>query len=194
MYPVGIGEREKMMERATDRLILKELRPEDSALVMDFYIRNKNFLKPWEPQRDDEFWQQKTHEKIMIQEQKDSKENRALRLWIFEKNRPDKVIGTVALTQIVRGSFLSCFLGYKLDEYECNKGYMREAIEEIIKIAFDELGLHRIEGNVMPKNEKSKKLLSKLGFSYEGRSPKYLKINGQWEDHEHWVLINERKL
>ncbi|WP_278244288.1 GNAT family N-acetyltransferase [Caldisalinibacter kiritimatiensis] len=92
---------------------------------------------------------------------------------------------------MVRGPFLSCFLGYKLDKDEVNKGYMTEALKMGIDIAFNELKLHRIEANIMPKNEASLRIVKKLGFYEEGVAKKYLKINGKWEDHIHMVLLNE---
>ena len=68
---------------------------------------------------------------------------------------------------------------------------MTEAVNECVRIAFEELGLHRIEANIMPKNKASLGLARKCGFREEGISPKYLKINGVWEDHIHMVKLNE---
>ncbi|EOD01178.1 Ribosomal-protein-S5p-alanine acetyltransferase [Caldisalinibacter kiritimatiensis] len=68
---------------------------------------------------------------------------------------------------------------------------MTEALKMGIDIAFNELKLHRIEANIMPKNEASLRIVKKLGFYEEGVAKKYLKINGKWEDHIHMVLLNE---
>jgi ribosomal-protein-alanine N-acetyltransferase len=84
-------------------------------------------------------------------------------------------------------------LGYKLDADEINKGYMTEALRKGIDIAFNEVGLHRIEANIMPKNKRSLRTVEKLGFYNEGLAYKYLKINGKWEDHIHMVLLNEEE-
>ncbi|CZS09951.1 ribosomal-protein-S5-alanine N-acetyltransferase [Clostridioides difficile] len=92
----------------------------------------------------------------------------------------------------MRGVFLSCYLGYKLDQDEINQGYMTEAIQKGIDIIFNEYGLHRIEANVMPKNQRSLRVTEKLGFYNEGIAQKYLKINGIWEDHVHMVLLNDK--
>ena len=69
---------------------------------------------------------------------------------------------------------------------------MSEALKKIINIAFNELKLHRIEANIMPKNLASQKLVQKFSFKNEGLSKKYLKINGLWEDHYHYVLLNDK--
>ncbi|WP_330587983.1 GNAT family N-acetyltransferase [Anaerocolumna sedimenticola] len=102
------------------------------------------------------------------------------------------MVGTIAFTNIVRGVFLSCFLGYKLDRFEINKGYMTEAVSRGIEIMFQDYRLHRIEANIMPKNVRSLKVVAKLGFYNEGIARNYLKINGKWEDHIHMVLLNEK--
>ena len=68
---------------------------------------------------------------------------------------------------------------------------MTEAVQKIIEFAFQEVKLHRIEGNVMPKNLASRAILKKCNFICEGISKKYLKINGIWEDHLHYVLLND---
>jgi ribosomal-protein-alanine N-acetyltransferase len=114
-----------------------------------------------------------------------------LRLWIFKKDDPSKVIGTIALDNIIRGPFLSCFLGYRLDRDNINQGYTTEALGELIRIAFEDMGLHRLEANIMPRNQRSLRVVEKLGFVDEGLSRDYLKINEKWEDHIHMVLLNK---
>ena len=89
---------------------------------------------------------------------------------------------------------MSCYLGYKLDREHIRKGYMTEALREGIKWMFHKEKLHRIEANIMPRNEASIKTVEKLGFVYEGISKSYLNINGVWEDHIHMVLLNDANL
>jgi ribosomal-protein-alanine N-acetyltransferase len=181
------------IEFKTDRLILKVLDESYAKIVLDYYIRNKDFLKEWETLKDDDFYTLEYHKEQLKRDLKDIKESRLLRLWIFKKEDIEfkKVIGTMAFSNIVWGSFLSCFLGYKLDKDEINKGYMTEALRKGIDIAFNKLKLHRIEANIMPKNKASMAVVRKLGFYEEGLAKKYLKINGEWEDHIHMVLLNE---
>lgn len=96
----------------------------------------------------------------------------------------------VHLSQISRGVFLSCFLGYHMDQDFLRKGYMTEAVAAVVDYAFGPLGLHRVEANVMPRNLPSLSLLRKLGFEEEGLARDYLKICGQWEDHLHMAKRN----
>lgn len=156
--------------------------------ILDYHLRNKEFLQIWEPVRSEEYYSKEFQEKELIA---DSCNQNAFRLWIFKKEDPKKVIGCIAFTGISRGAFQSCFLGYKLDEKEINHGYMTEALRRGIQIIFKDYGLHRIEANIMPRNKRSLKVTEKLGFINEGLSRRYLKINGIWEDHIHMVLLNE---
>ena len=116
-----------------------------------------------------------------------------LRLWIFDKADTafKYTIGFINFSNIVRGAFQSCHLGYATDHAEINRGVMTEALKRAIAFAFDELKLHRVEANIMPKNTRSIRVVEKLGFVNEGLSRKYLKINGVWEDHIHFVRLND---
>lgn len=181
------------MERVyeTERLILKTLDKTYSELVFEYYLKNKDFLNDWEPRKNKEFYTNFYQEEQLKKQLVDIKNGKLFRLWIFKKNEI-KIIGCVSFDNIVRGAFMSCHLGYKLDEDEINKGYMTEAIKKGIDIIFNEFGLHRIEANIIPRNIRSLKVVEKLGFYNEGLAYKYLKINGVWEDHIHMVLLNEK--
>lgn len=175
----------------TERLVVKVLDETFADKVLDYYIRNSDFLGEWEPIRDANFYEAEYHKKLLQSDTCNIENGNLLRLWVFKKEDEDKVIGAVAFNNIVRGSFLSCHLGYKLDKDELNKGYVSEAINKGIDIIFNEYKLHRIEANIMPKNKASMRVMEKLGFYNEGLAYKYLKIHGQWEDHIHMVLLND---
>lgn len=174
----------------TKRLVLKVLDESDASNVLDYYRRNSHFLLEWEPVRDQEFYTLTFQQNQIVNELNLISEGRLFKVWIFEK-RDNSLIGSIALNNIVRGSFQSCHLGYKLDEKKINKGYMTEALEKVITYAFKELQLHRIEANILPRNIRSLRVVEKLNFYNEGLATKYLKINGRWEDHIHMVVLNE---
>jgi ribosomal-protein-alanine N-acetyltransferase len=176
----------------TERLVLKILDKTYAELVLDYYSRNKVFLKEWEPIRAEEFYTGKYQEEQLDNALVNIANGSSFSVWIFKKEDSNRIIGCVSFSNIVRGAFLSCHLGYKLDNSEINKGYATEAIQKGIEIMFNELGLHRIEANIMPKNKRSLRVTEKLGFYNEGVAFKYLKINGKWEDHIHMVLLNEK--
>ena len=102
-----------------------------------------------------------------------------------------KIVGTVNLSQIFRKSFQNAFLGYQLFAGFTGNGYMTDAVGLVLYYAFASLGLHRVEANVQPNNKESIAVLRRKGFAKEGFSPRYLKINGRWRDHERWAILKE---
>ena len=102
-----------------------------------------------------------------------------------------EIAGAVNLTEIVRGVFLSAYLGYYGSAAHAGQGLLREGVALLLRHAFRELGLHRVKANVQPGNERSLALVRALGFRKEGFSPRYLKIGGRWRDHERWALLVE---
>lgn len=175
----------------TERLILKTLGERDAPSVLDYFLRNRDFLEEWEPKRGGDFFTEKFQREELSHEQDEMEAGRMLKLWIFKKGK-ERIIGSVNFNGITRGAFLSCFLGYRLDKDEKDNGYMAEAIRAGIGLMFGEYGLHRIEANIMPRNKRSLRVAEKLGFYDEGYAKKYLNINGVWEDHIHMVLLNDR--
>jgi len=179
------------MRYETDRLILKDISEEEVYELLDYMKRNETFLEKWEPKRDEKFYSKENMRNLILKENQSNLKKESLILYIFKKEDEKRIIGSVRLNNIIYGIFLSCFLGYRLDYKEINNGYMTEAVKKLIEVAFKEYNLHRIEGNIIPTNKPSIKVLEKLGFICEGLSPKYLKINGKWEDHMHYVILNE---
>lgn len=175
----------------TERLLLKVLDESYAAPILDYYLRNREFLEPWEPIRPEGFYTLAYHRDLLRAEQERMNDHTLLKVWIFKKESPLRPIGAVALNNIVRGCFLSCHLGYKLDKDEVNKGYMTEAVRAVVEFAFTVLRLHRIEANIIPTNSASLGVVTHLGFYHEGLAKKYLMINGVWRDHIHMVLLNE---
>lgn len=171
-----------------------QLRPPHAELaeeVRDFYLRNRAFLAPFEPRREEVFFMPPHCRQALKKEVARAKAKEAFQFYLFEGEKPDRMIGMVALNNIVWGDFCSCFLGYKMDEAHTGKGFMTRAVSCVCQWAFSELGLHRIEANVMPRNKASMAVLQKCGFENEGLARKYLRINGVWEDHIHMTKLNE---
>jgi [ribosomal protein S5]-alanine N-acetyltransferase len=102
------------------------------------------------------------------------------------------LLGSINLSEIVRGVFQSAYLGYYLGAAFAGQGYMSEALALMLREAFGELRLHRIEANIQPANRASIALVRRAGFQQEGYSPRYLKLGGRWRDHERWALRIEQ--
>ena len=174
----------------TERLHLRILKPGSAREVLNYYKRNYNFLKEWEPKRPRNFYTL-TYQKNQLRfEYNLFKKGTHVRFWIFKKE-DNKLIGNVGISNIVMGNFKSCYMSYKLDKYEINKGYMTEAVKKVVEIMFNEYNLHRIEVNIVPRNKRSLKVVQKLNFEEEGYSKRYLEINGKWEDHVHFAIYND---
>ncbi len=100
-----------------------------------------------------------------------------------------QIAGVVNLSEIVTGVFLSAYLGFYGMAGFARRGLMTEAVRQAVEFAFGDLGLHRVEANIQPGNVRSIALINRLGFQKEGYSPRYLKIGGEWRDHERWALL-----
>ncbi|MFT5351987.1 MAG: ribosomal-protein-alanine N-acetyltransferase [Gammaproteobacteria bacterium] len=100
--------------------------------------------------------------------------------------------GVVNLNVITYEALCSAYLSYYAVQKYAEKGLMKEGLGQAIQYAFNDLGLHRLEANIQPGNERSIRLVESLGFECEGFSPRYLRINGKWRDHERWALLADQ--
>ena len=157
--------------------------PGHAPLIADFFRRNDAHLKPWDPPRPDGifstgFWAAECERAV------DDYRDGAVARWLMLAHDDETtVIGRINFTQIVRGPFQSCMLGYAIDRQFEGQGLMREALEAAIIHAFDVLRLHRIQANYLPRNARSGRLLGRIGFATEGLARNYLFIDGAWRDH-----------
>ena len=107
------------------------------------------------------------------------------------RNSDHRIIGTANLSQIFRGNLQGAYLGFWASAEFAGQGYMTEGLQLVLCYAFKRLRLHRLEANVQPENQKSKALIKRSGFRYEGFSLRYLKVGGKWRDHERWAILSE---
>jgi ribosomal-protein-alanine N-acetyltransferase len=110
--------------------------------------------------------------------------------FVVRRNDTRALVGVVELQDIFMGDFKNAYLIYYTFEGHQRHGFMTYAVHEVIRIAFSNLKLHRLEANIQPENKASKKLAKRCGFHKEGYSPKFLKKGGRWCDHERWALLN----
>ena len=111
--------------------------------------------------------------------------------FLIRRNSDDAIAGMINLSQIFYGPFCNAYLGYGLGAGFTGNGLMTEAVELIVRYAFKELKLHRIEANIQPENQASINVVKRAGFTREGFSKKYLKVGGRWRDHERWAIVRE---
>jgi ribosomal-protein-alanine N-acetyltransferase len=175
----------------TERLVMTippaSLAPRMVAFAQD----NAEHFAPWDPPQPDGVYSVTYWEKQLAQAVTEFREGRSLRLTLFRREAPEgEVIGTCNFSQIFRGPFQACYLGYKIAARHEGAGLMREALRGAIPYVFEELRLHRIMANYMPHNVRSGHLLSRLGFRVEGTARDYLYIHGAWRDHVLTALTN----
>ncbi len=179
------------MKLMGNNIYVRFLETADAKAMLDLQVRNREFFQAYTPRRDEAFYtldqQWENIQKSMEKRQRDQEYT----FGIFTRDS-DELIGTVSLTEVLRGPLQSCYIGYVLDKNHNGKGYMTEAVRLVVDYAFTELKLHRIEAGVMPHNIRSMRVLEKAGFHKEGIARKNVKINGRWEDHQVLAIVNEQ--
>lgn len=174
----------------TNRLVLKILTPDAAPMVLDFFLRDKELFEKYEPERTPNFYTLQFQSETLQYEYNLACKNSHIRFYVFRKENPNQIIGTVCFHKVNLSVYRSCEVGYKFSSEFQHKGYAAEALEKGIDIIFTELMLHRIMAWVEPSNTPSIRLLLSLGFSFEGINRERLYLHGHWADHAQYSLIN----
>jgi ribosomal-protein-alanine N-acetyltransferase len=175
---------------STERLTVEHIAPGHASALAEFFRRNERHLAPWDPPRpagirETGFWIAECERAV------EDFQDGAVARWVLRlRAAPEAVIGRINFTQIARGPFQSCMLGYAIDAAHEGRGLMREALEAAIVHVFTALRLHRIQANYVPENVRSGRLLERLGFVREGLARNYLFIDGAWRDHVLTARLN----
>ena len=172
----------------TERLALRNLTPENTEEMLDYYIRNEEHLRQYEPTRDSGFYTYEGQKEILTESFRQFIDGTSIDLGIF---KDEKLIGKIKLSNIVYGILRNAFVGYSIDKEHQGKGYMKEALNTVCSYAFEEMGLHRLEASTLMDNSRSQGVLKACGFNELGISEKYLYINGEWRDHKIFYKVND---
>ncbi|HHD2814325.1 TPA: GNAT family N-acetyltransferase [Clostridium perfringens] len=172
----------------TERLALRNLTPENTEEMLDYYIRNEEHLRQYEPTRDSGFYTYEGQKEILTESFRQFIDGTSIDLGIF---KDEKLIGKIKLSNIVYGILRNAFVGYSIDKEHQGKGYMKEALNTVCSYAFEEMGLHRLEASTLIENSRSQGVLKACGFNELGISEKYLYINGEWRDHKIFYKVND---
>jgi ribosomal-protein-alanine N-acetyltransferase len=175
----------------TPRLSLTLAQPEAAPRMVAYRRDNWEFHAPWSGPRGQDELSVAVWRRRLEQWARDERDGGALRLMLFARgNVAGPVLGTANFTQIVRGSYQACYLGYDLDKRVEGRGLMQEALGAAIGHVFTVLRLHRIMANYLPHNQRSGAVLRRLGFVPEGYARDYLFVEGAWRDHVLTALTN----
>ncbi|MFC2968935.1 ribosomal protein S5-alanine N-acetyltransferase [Acidimangrovimonas pyrenivorans] len=173
----------------TDRTTLCSVSEDDALALRDYYLRNADHLRPWEPRRPDGYHALSEWRVRALQFAEEAAEGRAYRFVARLRGESD-ILAIVNFNNVVRGAFQACHLGYSIDARHQGQGLMHEMLSAAISHVFLVHRLHRVMANYLPENSRSAQLLERLGFEIEGRARDYLWINGCWRDHVLTSRIN----
>jgi [ribosomal protein S5]-alanine N-acetyltransferase len=178
---------------------IRPLEAGDLPALVEARIRNREFLTEWEPTRDESFFTPAGQARELALDDAAWRTATGFPFAILDASDHDRLIGRVALANVVRGVWQNATLGYWVSADVGSRGHGTTAVRLVLRFAFEVAGLHRIQPAIMPRNARSKRVVEKCGFRHEGVALRYLKINGVWEDHdlyamtvEDWQALNAR--
>lgn len=160
---------------------------DDAAALADLQRANRDFLAPWEPLRGEDYFTPDGQLAELRSALQRHAEGTVLPCAILDET--GGVAGRITLNGIVRGPFQSCSVGYWLGAHATGRGLATAAVREILGIAFEELGLHRVQAETLLHNVASQHVLERNGFVRYGIAPAYLQIAGEWQDHAVYQVL-----
>ena len=175
----------------TQRLVLTMLSPESADRAVLYWRENREHIARWQPPRPPDFetagfWRDRLQRSL-----DEHAADRSMRLVMLRReDEPGPILGWVSFTEIARGATQLCWLGYNIDGRLQGQGLMYEALSAAVPWVFANLGLHRILAGYEPINERSGRLLRRLGFAVEGYARDYIYIAGAWRDQVIAAVVN----
>lgn len=178
------GSRPSAPRLVTKRLVLMVPEPADAAQLLAYARHNDEALRPWSPPTPPgAFTLRATRERIRVM-QSELEAGSRYSFWLRRRREPTgPFVGAITLSHVRLAAFRAASVGYHLDHRCVGKGFMSEALQEVVRFAFEELRLHRLEASFVPSNQRSARVLERAGFEVEGYARKYLFIGGEWRDH-----------
>lgn len=176
----------------TARCQLSLLQPDNAHLLLAYRQHNLAHLSPWEPTPNpDDGTLAEACQRAAARSTQAFTDGLGVH-FIATDPQTGTMLAACSFTNIVRGIFQACHLGYSVDHAWQGRGLMYEVVQAGIGYMFETQGLHRVMANHLPSNVRSEKLLGRLGFEREGYARAYLKIGGQWQDHVLNALVNPK--
>jgi [ribosomal protein S5]-alanine N-acetyltransferase len=161
---------------------------DDAPALLEIAREDFYFFAPWEPLHDDQ-WLTEAAQREVIGE-KLEQHRLGLSLPHVVLDDAGEVVGRITLNNVVRGAFQSCSVGYFIRSAANGRGHATSAVRQMVATAFGELGLHRVEAGTLLHNAASQRVLERNGFVRFGLAPQYLRIQGRWQDHVLFQVLN----
>ncbi|MFN2582421.1 MAG: GNAT family N-acetyltransferase [Candidatus Dormibacteria bacterium] len=159
---------------------LQPVRRTHAMRLCELYITNRTFLEPFSPVFDDRFFTETAHLERIEALRRLAREDRT---YGYTIDVDGELAGTLTISDVIRGSFQSAHLGYWVSRHLNGRGVATLAVRQAVRMAFDELELHRLQAATLVRNVASRRVLDKNRFSEIGLARGYLRINGRWQDH-----------
>ena len=173
----------------SERVMLRTPQMSDYPAWAELRASSREFLVPWEPRWAMDELTRASFRRRVRHYQRDLREDIGYALFIYSVVTGG-LVGGVTLCNVRRGVTQSCTLGYWIGAQYAQQGYMTAAVRAVVPYVFDSLDLHRLEAACLPTNTASMRLLEKTGFRREGLARRYLRINGGWQDHLLYALLD----
>lgn len=166
----------------TERTCIRPVGEADAPALLRYRVANRAHLAPWEPLREGAYCTLEHCARTIADGSEHARLDRGYPLLVFDRGESG-ILATFTFANVVRGAFQACHLGYGVAAHAQGQGIMREALQASLDWAFGQLDLHRVMANHLSCNERSARLLARLGFEREGYAKRYMQIAGVWEDH-----------
>lgn len=167
---------------------LRTLKEEDAAELAALVYRNRHYWSIYEPRHQDSYFTVAVQREKILESLQHMKNHREFSYGIYHRGTHG-LIGHISMYSIKRLPFSSAFIGYSIDEKYVGQGIATEAVQLVVKHGMEVVGLHRIEAYVSPRNIGSIRVLEKAKLQREGLLRQLLFINGEWEDHYLYALL-----
>lgn len=161
---------------------------DDVPALAEVLCLNRDFLAPWEPIRADAYFTEDGQRRVIKAALEGHKQGSTLPRVILDDS--GRLVGRITLSEILRGPAQSCSLGYWVGAADNGRGLASAAVRDIMRVAFDELRLQRIQAGTLLHNVGSQRVLERNGFVRFGVAPSYCKITGEWQDHALYQVVN----
>lgn len=174
------------------RISLRPLTPDDFGSWKAVRKHNTEWLESWEPRRGPDGSNLIDDRRAFGMRCSARDRERHLGAgWAFGVFLGSALIGEINLSNVVRGAFQNAHVGYWVDRDHAGQGYIPEAVVVAARFAFEDVGLHRLQISIVPRNQPSRRVVEKLDLRCEGLAERYLEINGVWEDHLRYAITAE---
>jgi ribosomal-protein-alanine N-acetyltransferase len=162
----------------------------DYSAWAELRAASRQHLTAWEPQWARDELTRSAYRRRLRQYQRELREDQGYAFLIFRRSDA-ALVGGLSVSNVRRGVAQAASIGYWIGAPHVRRGYMGDAVKALLPFVFGTLGLHRLEAACLPRNLPSTRVLEKVGFKREGMARRYLKINGVWQDHDLFALLQD---